>query len=341
MEILYVEKAEIKFSNEKVVVLNGLQTNRKYKVNENGEATAYPISAPQLKSPARYSMLNSVKGNLEWFISGGAISYEILIALDVDFSNIVTTLNSTTNTKEYDLEANKTYYWKVRAKDETTAYKWSDIWSFTTNDGSPKPQSTTLIAPLNLSTGIARDAELKWQLVTGMKAVNIQIATDANFTANLRNILKQNNNMPTNYFFTENPLNATTKYYWRVRVSDQMDVQGNANWSEWTQTWEFTTGTAVSVLDCPVIKSGLNFSGISPNPVTDNASLSFSISNSSNLDISIFDNEGKLIKVLENKQFNSGEYKLNYNLSDFPSGIYHFRISDGRIIMGRKVNIVR
>jgi hypothetical protein len=227
-----VEKVEVTFSNGKGYTFNSLQTNRKYKINSNGEAQTFPISSPQLKSPVNHSISNAVKGSLNWFNSGGAVSYEILIASNENFGNILNTLNSNNNSTEYNLEANKTYFWKVRAKDETTSYKWSD-------------------------------------------------------------------------------------------------------------TWKFTTGTGVSVEETPISKSGLSFNGISPNPASDNATLSFSISNPSNIDISIFDNEGKLIKVLENKQFNTGEYIINYNLSDLSSGMYHFRISDGRIILGRKINIVR
>ena len=58
-----------------------------------------------------------------------------------------------------------------------------------------------------------------------------------------------------------------------------------------------------------------------PNPVTDVVSLDFSIQTPQNVNISIFDLQGKIVASIQN-ELNPGASKITFDTIDFPNGIY-------------------
>lgn len=92
-------------------------------------------------------------------------NYQLDIALDIDFTDVVFTDDGLTDTVYVftDLEDNETYYWRVRAENETGWGEYSDIWSFTVllvgmNGGGQIPEIYSLSQnypnPFNPSTTI-------------------------------------------------------------------------------------------------------------------------------------------------------------------------------------------
>lgn len=63
-----------------------------------------------------------------------------------------------------------------------------------------------------------------------------------------------------------------------------------------------------------------------PNPFNPVTKIKFNVKSSSNVQIGIFDNTGKSIVELVNRDFISGCYSLDWNAEIFPSGVYYCRI---------------
>jgi hypothetical protein len=61
---------------------------------------------------------------------------------------------------------------------------------------------------------------------------------------------------------------------------------------------------------------------ISPNPVTNEAIIMFSLSQSSHIYMSVYDVNGKEIMTLLNEDVNQGNYSLILNTNDFVKGVY-------------------
>lgn len=71
-----------------------------------------------------------------------------------------------------------------------------------------------------------------------------------------------------------------------------------------------------------------------PNPFNPVTSISFGIPQSGNAKLSVFDILGREVAVLVNENLTAGEYKINFNASNLPSGVYMYRLN----VNGDKAN---
>lgn len=78
-----------------------------------------------------------------------------------------------------------------------------------------------------------------------------------------------------------------------------------------------------------------------PNPAANIASLHFNLKNSGHGVISLFNSNGKLITVLQNKFFEAGEQFLNINVNDLESGLYFYTLNFNRVTAKKSFNVVK
>ena len=102
---------------------------------------SYTISAGTLNtitllSPTDGEVFVSTSPTLSWNTEANADSYEIDVATDVAFSNIIFNQTGETNmsTVASGLSYNTNYFWRVRAVNNCTIGSWSTAWQFTTQD---------------------------------------------------------------------------------------------------------------------------------------------------------------------------------------------------------------
>jgi subtilisin-like proprotein convertase family protein len=94
---------------------------------------------------------------------------------------------------------------------------------------SPVAQAT-LTSPANAATGVSSTPTYTWGAISGATSYDIQIATDAGFTA-----IVTSTNVATNSYTQSPALSNNTTYYWRVRA---VNACGNGTYST---TFSFTT----------------------------------------------------------------------------------------------------
>ncbi len=87
---------------------------------------------------------------LMWGDLGAGITYEVEVALDNGFSNIIASANSLTAPEYADFSINPvtTYYWRVKANNICGASGWSPVYSFSTSNN------------ICINTGVATDLPL-------------------------------------------------------------------------------------------------------------------------------------------------------------------------------------
>ncbi|MCW8817038.1 MAG: T9SS type A sorting domain-containing protein [Ignavibacteriaceae bacterium] len=78
-----------------------------------------------------------------------------------------------------------------------------------------------------------------------------------------------------------------------------------------------------------------------PNPFNPNTQIRYSIPQSSNVVIKVFDILGNEIEALVNEEKPSGTYELNWNEVNLPSGVYFYRIQAGSFIETKKMVLLR
>jgi hypothetical protein len=78
-----------------------------------------------------------------------------------------------------------------------------------------------------------------------------------------------------------------------------------------------------------------------PNPFNPNTVISYSIPSASNVKLIIFNSLGQKLKTLENEFKLAGNYSINFNASNLPSGIYFYKLETGQFSQIKKMMILK
>lgn len=174
------------------------------------------LGIPTLVSPANNSFNNALAGNVTWSAVTGAATYDVRIATDAGFNNIVAFQNdlAATTFGYAGLVTNQKYFWQVLAKNAEGTSAFSSAFGFTT-----LLAQATLAAPVNNATQIPLNTTLSWNAVPGATLYHVQVATNANFSTIIfenelvagLSVALNNLNGKTNYFFRVHGYNASNE----------------------------------------------------------------------------------------------------------------------------------
>ena len=188
------------------------------------------ISPPKLIAPPNNSGGNPIQPTFVWSKVEDATGYIIQVSNTSDFKTFIINkelnrINDTSYTDNAKLNFATDYYWRVAAKSGNSQSDWSEVWKFRTKIQAPKLRS-----PANTTYGVPLFATLRWDPTEGGITYEIQIALDENFERKFFDGVTQAND-----HFETKLLEYFTKYYWRVRASDDYSL------SDWSETWWFIT----------------------------------------------------------------------------------------------------
>jgi len=88
----------------------------------------------------------------------------------------------------------------------------------------------------------------------------------------------------------------------------------------------------VSTEDIPVNPNGFNLLQNYPNPFNPSTMINYSISETTNVSLDVYDILGCHVQTLVNREQSPGIYKVEFNVSDVSSGIYIYRLKAGTFI---------
>lgn len=78
-----------------------------------------------------------------------------------------------------------------------------------------------------------------------------------------------------------------------------------------------------------------------PNPFNPTTNIIFELPKQGFVKLTLFDALGREVKVLVNQEMSSGKFNVDWNASDFPSGIYFYRLEAGSFTDTRKMVLVK
>ena len=78
-----------------------------------------------------------------------------------------------------------------------------------------------------------------------------------------------------------------------------------------------------------------------PNPFNPVTKIQFDIPKSSFTKILIYDVTGRIIKMLVNEELKPGKYEVDWDASNFPSGVYFYKIEAGSFIDSKKMILIK
>ncbi|MEP6984142.1 MAG: hypothetical protein ABI970_00990, partial [Chloroflexota bacterium] len=177
-------------------------------------------TAPVLSLPANGTSTNDTTPTFIWTTIANATSYELQVATDAQFSNLVFSLSGTSNTQTpaASLGVDHLYYWRVRGLSSAGNGLWS-VGTFTL-DTQP-PATPILLTPADASSTDNNLPNFTWQTVSDAAKYEIRLDTVNPPTATGIIVL-------VTHFTPPVPL-LVTSYYWQVR---SIDTAGNISaWS--------------------------------------------------------------------------------------------------------------
>jgi hypothetical protein len=78
-----------------------------------------------------------------------------------------------------------------------------------------------------------------------------------------------------------------------------------------------------------------------PNPFNPTTVISYSLPSSSNVKLIVYNTLGQSIKTLESGYKTAGNYSINFNASDLPSGIYFYKLEAGSFSQIKKMTLIK
>ena len=214
---------------------------------------------------------------------------------------------------------------------------WSFIsGTYSTPMGIGDLELDTSVPPVwgDIDTVIARPAGMKWiNLLSDQGYLhNANVIYEA--TVNLQ-VGQTEGTFPIGYLVTVNTIDM-------LKFLNDQDFDQELAGAD-TSMNHMVTITGSSAVDEQIsgIPSEYNLSQNYPNPFNPATSFTYSLKQSGEVKISIYDVSGKEVKSLVDGFRSAGNYVVNFNAGDMASGIYYYRITTNDFIQTNKMVLLK
>ena len=289
------------------------------------------LGSPVLLFPSDGATGISTVPIISWSPTPGAMTYALQIANDQNFNRDMVEVTGLTRSSftPNELAPGETYYWRVQARDTTSASDWSAEWRFTTGTG--KLSTPALLSPPDGGEA-PLNATLVWNASIGATSYAVQVATDKGF----RTLIVDNSNLQATSL-TVTGLTERERYYWRVRANSSQEQ------SDWSGEWVFTaSSTATSVEPVETGQPGefvvhQNY----PNPFNPSTTIRFSVPKESPVRIVVYTLLGSAVQILVDERLHPGTYQTIWNAASMPSGVYFYRLEAGEFVATKRLVLLK
>lgn len=291
-------------------------------------------ATPLLISPLNNSVYQSVTPLLDWNNTQGAALYQIQLSRNQDFTELI--LNqSNINTSQFQVPVSiinydSVYYWRVNASNSNGTGQWSSTWHFRTM--TFLPPAPVLVSPPFGAIGISLTPRLDWNEAPTAESYHVQVSIDSNFGTS---IIDLSNLTVSQYIIPASTLSMDTVYYWRVNSTN---LNGTGDWS---LVWYFKTLLTDINSENEQIPEQYYLSQNYPNPFNPITHLGFGILEFGLVSLRVYDALGKDVAVLVNEKLSPGIYESEFDGSNYPSGIYYYKLEAGDFSEVRKMILLK
>ena len=286
--------------------------------------------APSLISPSNGAIDVPITPLFDWSDISTAISYNIQVALDSNFSNIIIDANVTPSQYQVTgaLNSGGHYFWRVRALNSNGSSPWTSIWNFTV---ASVPIAPNLLSPPNNSVGQPLTPTLDWDSIPNATNYKVQISTVSNFAT----ITDSATISLSQYTVPSGKLQMDITYFWRVCASNSLGT------GPWSATWRFTVSTVGLNMISSTIPGAFKLYTNYPNPFNPTTKIKFDLPNSAFTQVVVFDALGRKIETLASRDMRAGTFELTWNASKYNSGVYFVRIVSDKSTDTKKMVLLK
>jgi hypothetical protein len=184
-----------------------------------------PLTPGLVLPAANATNVAPVEISFAWSAVPNADTYEVQISKSSTFNGGNITLTNLKNRSLVypQLDANSTYFWRVRGSRNGINGSYSASRSFQTNSLSAVPGRTLLLQPFTGQDGVSVAPVFTWSKVPNTQSYQIQVSTVSDFST-----LMVNQSGLTETSFQSPTLVENQVYYWRVRARN---VNGSGSYS--------------------------------------------------------------------------------------------------------------
>ncbi len=199
----------------------------------------------------------------------------------------------------------------------------------TVNGGIPvvgNPQRPELLYPPNDTSLIIIPVHFAWNDLE-YSVYEFQLALDSLFL----NIIQDVALLKSFYSYYDLIL---TKYYWRVR-SENLN-----GYSDWSEIRSFKMEDLLDIHNYELLREyslGQNF----PNPFNPSTTINYQIPELNFVTIKVSDVLGREFTTLINEEKPAGNYEVEFNGTNLPSGIYFYRLQAGEFVETKKMVLLK
>lgn len=133
-------------------------------------------------------------------------------------------------------------------------------------------------------------------------------------------------------------INQSFEFYFAVAVGANPSILDSVI----TAAEQRYSGLITSVAENDEPKpTGFSLSQNYPNPFNPTTSIEYQVSRHEMATLKVYDILGSEIKTLVNKVHSPGTYKIKFDASELPSGVYFYRLQAGELVQTRKMLLIK
>ena len=315
-----------------------------------------------LTSPANLeTAINPLMSTLTWTANASATSYDVQVATDAAFTNIIRSATVSTNSYSVSgLTAASDYYWRVLPKNPICGGTFSAGYKFTTGQ-LICANSTSVNIPVTIPATVATVTSTI-DVPSGVTISNISLNVDITHTWINDLSLKLTSPAGTTITLVANPCNANASVNDINATFDDAGTAfvcgnlpgisgtvlptqsfstfvGQSSTGTWTlsvvdaynqdggtlNSWSLNVCSMASPLS--VVQNQFQNFTLYPNPNKGNFTVQFNSNSTNDVSILVHDISGR--SIFKNKYTNTGLFSQNLQLDNVQSGVYLVTVQDG------------
>jgi uncharacterized lipoprotein YddW (UPF0748 family) len=288
-----------------------------------------PPAEPQLIAPQDLAINQSDTLTLSWNHAEGHLFYNIQVATDSDFSTIIIDQSAIEDSFLVitDLLGQQDYFWHVSTSNGGGTGDYSSAYSFRTGF----PVIPVLATPENGATDLPLETTLFWYKADSAASYRLQFTTSEIFFSRLMIL----DTILADTMITVEDLSSYTIYYWRTLA---INDYGASTWSEPLAFRTIDVSSIEEEISAPLV---YHLKQNYPNPFNPRTTIEYSIAQAGFVRLEVYDVLGRSLVSLIKGQQSAGRYKVSFDASDFPSGVYIYYLISKDFRESKKMILVK